>query len=182
MRRFFRRDNHVPAARALYECVVAQAREPVFYRDLGVPDTLDGRFELLVLHVFLVLHRLKRQGQESDVLAQDLFGVLFLDMDVSLREMGAGDLGVSHKIKAMVQGFYGRVAAYEAGLHEGQDSLEQALGRNLYGTVSAQDNQLRAMADYLRREVAALADQDLDAAFEGRVTFGAPPEADANDS
>ena len=181
--RLFKKDPQESMARALYERVVAQAREPVFYRDLGVPDSLDGRFELIMLHAFLVLNRLRRQRAETAGLAQALFDVLFQDMDVSLREMGAGDLGVSHKIKAMVQAFYGRMAAYEAGLQEGegQDRLEQALARNLYGTVEAPDRQLRVMASYLRREVAELSTQDLSALLEGRIVFGAPPEADGND-
>ncbi|MEM7221360.1 MAG: ubiquinol-cytochrome C chaperone family protein [Pseudomonadota bacterium] len=175
--RLFKKDPNEAAARALYERAVAQARQPVFYRSLGVPDSLDGRFELIVLHVFLLLHRLRRQRDETAELAQALFDVLFLDMDVSLREMGAGDIGVSHKVKAMVQAFYGRVAAYEAGLQDNAEALEQALARNLYGTVSAEPWQLEAMAGYLRREVAGLADQDTACALEGRLAFGAAPEA-----
>jgi cytochrome b pre-mRNA-processing protein 3 len=176
-KRWFGGDRLEEAARDLYGKIVAQARRPAFYNDCGVPDTLDGRFELVALHAFLVLHRLKRDGAASAGLAQSLFDVLFLDMDVSLRELGVGDLGVGRRVKAMAQGFYGRIGAYEAGLAQGEETLVAALGRNLYGTVDPPARDLRAMAGYLRREAAGLAGQDLRDLMSGRVVFGPPPAA-----
>ena len=173
--RLFAGNRRRDAARGLYAGIVAQGRRPAFYSACGVPDTLDGRFELIALHTFLVLHRLKRDREESAELAQDLFDILFLDMDVSLRELGVGDLGVGRRVKAMAQGFYGRISAYEAGLEQGEKALVAALRRNLYGTVDPGERDLRAMADYLRREAAGLAARDLDDLMSGRVVFGAPP-------
>lgn len=89
----FRRNPHAESAHSLYLRVVAQARQPAFYADFGVPDTVDGRFDLVVLHVFLVLHRLKQDHPQASDLAQALFDTLFQDMDQSLRELGAGDMG-----------------------------------------------------------------------------------------
>ncbi len=166
---FFKRGPQEARARALYEGVVAQARQVGFYRDCGVPDTVDGRFELIALHVFLVLHRLKADPADTEALGQALFDVMFQDMDQSLRELGAGDLGVGRRVKSMAQGLYGRIAAYEAGLNgpaPGQEAgpeagpeaeLEAALRRNLFGTVTPEPEQLRTMAAYLRGAVDALA-------------------------
>ena len=172
-------------ARALYKGLVAQARQPGFYRDGGVPDSVDGRFELIALHAFLVLHRLKADPGDTEALGQALFDVMFLDMDQSLRELGAGDLGVGPRVKRMAQGLYGRIAAYEAGLSgpgaEQGAELEAALRRNLFGTVTPEPEQLRAMASYLRGAVDALSrweplrqPADIEA---GGPEFGPPPGA-----
>jgi cytochrome b pre-mRNA-processing protein 3 len=116
LRFFERRRQAADAARALYERAVAQARQPGFYTALGVPDSLDGRFDLVAVHVFLLLYRLKRERAAAAPLAQCLFDVMFDDMDESLRELGVGDLGVGWRVKAMAKALYGRLAAYEAGL------------------------------------------------------------------
>jgi cytochrome b pre-mRNA-processing protein 3 len=168
----FKRNPQKTRARALYERVVAQARQPGFYRDCGVPDTVDGRFELIALHAFLVLHRLKADPGDTEELGQALFDVMFQDMDQSLRELGAGDMGVGSRVKRMAQGLYGRIAAYEAGLSgpgtepeaelgaepgtELGTELEAALRRNLFGTVTPAPGQVQAMAAYLRGAVDAL--------------------------
>jgi cytochrome b pre-mRNA-processing protein 3 len=153
---FFKRDPWETRARPLYEGVVAQARQPGFYRDCGVPDSVDGRFELIALHIFLVLRRLKADTGDGGELGQALIDVMFQDMDQSLRELGASDLGVGPRVKRMAQGLYGRIAAYEAGLSGPMAELEAALRRNLFGTVTPEPEQVRAMAAYLRGAVDAL--------------------------
>jgi cytochrome b pre-mRNA-processing protein 3 len=175
--RLFRRDREAGPARELYGRIVAAARQPAFYRALGVPDSVDGRFELIALHLFLVLHRLKRASMEPGIeptatLAQSLFDTAFADMDTSLREMGAGDLGVGRRVKQMATGFYGRAAAYEEGL-AGSAGLEQALRRNLYGTVEPTPAALAAMARYLRTAAETLARQPTASLGAGRVEFPA---------
>jgi len=149
----FRRKSR-NAAQALYGAIVAASRAPVFYEDWGVPDTLDGRFELIALHAFLALRRLK-QSAESAAFAQVLFDTMFADLDRSLREMGASDLGVGRQVKTMAKGFYGRILAYERGL-AGTDSLESALRRNLYGTATPSAAQLAGAIGYVRRQAQAL--------------------------
>ena len=172
--RLFKRDPHEAQVRALYLKIVEQARRPAFYRNCGVPDSLDGRFELMVLHAFLVLHRLKGAVAAQDF-AQSLFDLLFLDMDASLREIGVGDLSVGKQVKTMAQGFYGRAAAYEEGLAAGPEQLAAALGRNLYGTIMPEAAQVAAMAAYLQREAASLAARDTAALMAGELAFGPPP-------
>lgn len=179
--KLFRRDPHEGPAAALYHSVVTQARSPAFYREFGVPDSLDGRFDLLVVHAFLVLHRLKREPADTADLAQSLIDTIFSDMDRSLREMGAGDMSVGPRVKRMAQGFYGRLAAYEAALDApsgsvgGGDALELALCRNLYGTVSPEPEHLQIMAEYVRRQAAVLAEQPTARLMAGEARFTAPP-------
>jgi cytochrome b pre-mRNA-processing protein 3 len=175
-------------ARGLYDGIVAQARRPAFYAVCAVPDSIDGRFELVALHAFLVLRRLNRDsgpgagGQAAD-LAQALVDTLIQDMDRSLREMGVGDLGISRRIKEMARGFYGRIAAYEAGLDGGDAMLQAALERNLFGTVAAVPaTAIGAMASYMRHQEAGLADQDLTAMLAGSVAFGPPPEPNMSET
>jgi cytochrome b pre-mRNA-processing protein 3 len=177
--RLFGADPLAGPARGVYEGIVDQARQPAFYADCAVPDSIDGRFELVALHAFLVLRRLNRGGGRAADLAQALVDILIQDMDRSLREMGVGDLGVGRRVKAMARGFYGRIAAYEAGLDGPDDRLRAALTRNLYGTVSpAPDAAVAAMAAYMRQEAAGLDGQDLATLLAGRVAFGAPPRLD----
>ena len=165
------------AARRLFAGIVAQARQPAFFRDCGLPDTLDGRFDVLVLHVFLVMHRLKSDREETAELSQALFDVLFQNMDEGLRKLGAGDLGVGHRIKTMAEGFYGRVLAYERALADGGAALEDCVRRNLLGGGAASEAQVAALARYIRREVATLGAQDVARLARGEVTFGPAPPA-----
>jgi cytochrome b pre-mRNA-processing protein 3 len=158
------------AAHEAYTVAVAQGRLPLFYAEHHVPDTLDGRFEMIALHVFLILRRVKNDRQ-SGAFAQALFDIFFADMDRGLRELGTGDLSVGKQIKLMATGFYGRIAAYDAGLDRTAD-LEAALRRNLYGTVAdigADD--LEAAAAYLRLQAAFLDSQSCDDIRQGRIRF-----------
>ena len=174
------------AARRLYLATVAQARQPAFFAHCEVPDSVDGRFDMIALHAFLVLHRLKgERGPTAPALAQGVAEALFADMDRSLREMGAGDLGVGRRVKDMAKGFYGRVAAYDAGLAGtggGADPgpLRDALRRNLYGTLAADAGRpgaatLSAMCGYVEAAVERLAACPLSELAAGRPAFPPPP-------
>ena len=174
----FRRNRHRDAALRLYHAIVAQARAPVFFAGFGVPDTFDGRFELIALHGYLVLNRLKAERPRTAALAQDLFDVMFADFDRGLREMGVGDLGVGRQVKTMAQAFYGRIGAYDEGLEaDGPAPLAEALRRNLYGTVTAADRDIAGIAAYLRRCVAEIAAQPVARLIAGEVSFAALPAA-----
>ncbi len=174
----FRRNRHRDAALQIYEAVVERAREPIFFTDFGVPDTIDGRFELTALHGFLVLNRLKVDHSRTVDLAQELFDAMFVDFDRSLREMGVGDLGVGRHIKTMAKAIYGRIGAYERGLKADEAAqLDEALRRNLYGTVTPAAGDVEAMADYLRACAAILAAQPTAELIAGSVTFAALPGA-----
>lgn len=172
-RRWFRRRSHRERAHRLYLATVRQARLADFYRRAEVPDTVDGRFEMVALHVFLVLRRLK--GAERQ-LAQALYDEMFADMDRNLREMGVGDLSVGKHVKRMAGALHGRIEAYEAGLASDDAALTAALERNLYGTVGAAAATVAAMAAYVRRQAAILERRSVSDIVEGKLCFGLPPD------
>jgi cytochrome b pre-mRNA-processing protein 3 len=139
------------AAERLYGAIVAQARQSFFYADLGVPDTVDGRFDMILMHAFIVMLRLRESGEESKALSQTLYDVMFVDMDRAIREIGIGDLSVKKHIRRMMKAFNGRLTAYESGLSD-PVLLNDAIRRNVYGTVKGDIDPawLDQMGSYLR--------------------------------
>jgi cytochrome b pre-mRNA-processing protein 3 len=170
LKRIFGRGRDEEAARALYGAIVAQARRPEFYLDAAVPDTIDGRFDLLALHVFLVLHRLRADGVRTAAFAQALFDLMFSDMDQNLRELGVGDLSVGRKVKVMAKALYGRIAAYEPGLEDAA-VMTEALGRNLYRGHLPEAGAIARVQRYVRATAMALAGQAVDTLMAGQVRF-----------
>ena len=116
------------AARALYARIVEAARREHFYRARGVPDTLDGRFELLALHTVLVCRRFAAEGAAGAGPGQRLFDAMIEDLDVNLRELGVNDPSLGRRVKEMARAFYGRRDDYAAALDGGdRDALERAV-------------------------------------------------------
>jgi cytochrome b pre-mRNA-processing protein 3 len=164
-------------AHELYRAAVSQARREEFYLFLEVPDSVDGRFDLLALHVFLLLRRLGKAGRPAKALSQTLFDLMFSDMEANLREMGVSDLAVGGRVKTMAKAFYGRIDAYEPGLASDEDGLailRDALLRNLYRGAVVADEVLSALAIYVRREDEALARQSFEDIKDGKAQFGSP--------
>jgi cytochrome b pre-mRNA-processing protein 3 len=140
-------------AQEVYIALVQQSRKPFFYTDCAVPDTLDGRFEIILLHVFLILRLLKAQGGKQD-LSRLLQECLFDDMDRNLREMGVGDMGVGKRIKLMSRAAYGRLEAYTAAY--GNDAaFKESLHRNVYRGADVAPAALAALFTYAREYQAA---------------------------
>lgn len=128
----FRRKSRDAETKTYCE-IVAQARQPVFYSDFLVPDTVDGRFDLLVLHAVLYFRRMQDEGSEVAEFTQEVFDLFFQDMDGALREMGVSDTRVPKKIKKMGEAFYGRADAYMPAIEAGDvEELAKALGRNIF--------------------------------------------------
>ncbi len=160
------------AASALYVRIVEAARHEHFYRERGVPDTLDGRFELLALHTVLVCRRLATEGEAGAVQGQHLFDVMIEDLEVNLRELGVNDPSLGRRIKEMARAFYGRRDAYAAALDRGErGALEQAVARNLYGTTQPVQDNVAWAADYIERTAGMLAGQSLPAIVAADVRF-----------
>ncbi len=175
-------DRNAQAVAGLFTAIVTQARAPAFYRDLGVPDTLDGRFDLVALHCFLVMHRLKGRGAAAAALSKRLYEVMVDDFETSLMEMGVGDSGIGRRVKTMARGMAGRIRAYDEALAEdpaggGDRRLEVALDNNVYGTVEGiSPAALAVLAAYVRTSAAALEAQELEALLAGDARFPAAPE------
>ncbi len=115
----------------LYGSIVAQARLPVFYQDFGVPDTLEGRFVLLSLHLFAVLHRLKAEGRIARDLAQDLTDRFSEDMETVLRELGVSDLKIPKKVRGLAASSAALLQAYEEAFALGDEALAAAIAASL---------------------------------------------------
>ncbi len=169
-RRFFARRRHKRIAHDLYDGVVALARRPVFYTTLRAPDTVDGRFDLIVLHAFLLMHRLGASGDaEAKAVSQALFDILFADMDRSLREMGVGDLVVAGRVRKMAEGFYGRVAAFDKAWPEGRAAVAEVVARNLYREALADEHPAHAVAGWMIALDAHLNARPLSEFLDGRL-------------
>lgn len=182
------------AAADLYDAIVAAARRPVLYREGGTPDTVDGRFDLIALHAFLLFHRLsgeERWTKTGDALANHIMK----DMDRNLREMGVGDMSVGKKMKKLARAFYGRLDAYWGAVKAAEpDALGRALARNVYRDESldaaTRDSAAERLAVYVRAQIDALAEQSTDALLAGRVQFldaaplivGARPETPSKEA
>lgn len=158
------------AGQRLYGAIVAAGRHPLPYAEWQVPDTLDGRFDMIALHLFLVLDRLKGGHGEF---RQHLVDTFFEDMDRSLREMGVGDISVGKKVRKMAESFYGRVAAYDKAITMGGDGLQDALARNIYPD-GATASCVASLAGYVQSARRALAGQRESDLVAGVVTFPEP--------
>lgn len=161
------------AAHQLYVALVEQSRQPLFYDRWGVPDSRDGRLEMVTLHAMLVMRRLRREGPVGEALAEELFTVLFADLDRHLREWGVGDLSVGKQMRKLAESFFGRVTAIDPILsHPDPTALADILRRNVYTEVSDVDPAALAnLGHYLLAQDRWLAAQDGAALLEGHVAF-----------
>jgi cytochrome b pre-mRNA-processing protein 3 len=150
----FRKPPAADAALACYRSIVAQSRQERFYADWGIPDTVTGRFNMIALHLGLMLRRLKSEPAARGF-TQALVNLFFLDMDRSHRELGVTDLGVPRQIKKLGKVFYGIVGSVVEALGEASpNALEQVLARNIYMTSPAPH--AHELAAYLVSEAARL--------------------------
>lgn len=174
-RSFIERRRRERLAGMLYMALVNQARLPVFYAEWGVPDTLEGRYDMVVLHAWLLMRRLGTQpSDEARALSQATFDLMFADMDQSLREMGVTDTGVGKRIRRMAEAFYGRCSAYDKAQEEGRAALEAALARNLYQKGDPSPEQLARMAAYVLDQQEQLAKMPDEPILSGSLAFTAP--------
>lgn len=159
---------------ALYGAIVAQARSAVFYRGYAVPDTVTGRLEMILIHVFLFFRRARAGTDIMQRLGQGVFDSFCDDMDGNLREMGIGDLAVPKHMQRIGEAFYGRAAAYDAALHAADDTaLSQALTRNVFGQGLGPERAHR-MAAYIKAADGQLAQQEDRSLAQGRISFPDP--------
>lgn len=160
------------AARGVYGVILTHVRLPVFYERYGVPDTLDGRFDLLCLHIFLVMKRVQDAPsvQGGAAFNQALFDVFFADMDQMLREMGVGDMGIPKRMRRMMTAFNGRMHVYAEAL-EDKKALQESLTRNLFGG-EANSVPVKTMAEYVLKQRAVLQQNDVVDILKGTLIMG----------
>jgi cytochrome b pre-mRNA-processing protein 3 len=163
--------RHERAGFSLYTASVAAARDPLYFEQLGVPDTLDGRFDLVGLFVALLIRRLRTHAAPGPALAQAVFDAMFADMDFNLRELGVGDLSVGKRMRDMWEAFHGRAMAYEAPVAAADLSgLADALARNVW-RGSPPPGAASALAGAAMAQDHVLATQPLSAFLAGQVRF-----------
>ena len=159
--------------RQLYERIVAQARAEVFYRDLGVADTIEGHFEMIVLHMALVLRRLKREGDLGQRLGQIVMEHLIADMDDALRQIGIGDMGVPRRVQRAAAALEERSRDYEAAVQS--SDVTQAVLRHVYGAPEAPTPEVsrhaERLAHYVRESATGLDGAARDAVLQGPLPF-----------
>jgi len=175
----FRKTRLKNAAYELFAEIVSQSRNPVFYRDYLVEDTVDGRFDLISLHLALVLARLKKQDDDEklNLVGRYLQEVMFENMDMSLREMGVGDMGVGKKVKVMAEAFYGRKVAYQQALddqEQGSEALSGAVLRNIYREKHPDGVLLEGLTDYIIKQYAHLETISPTDIMSGKISFLEP--------
>ena len=155
--RFFRRNDDRETIQRLYGAIVAQSRDAEFYTSYQVPDTIEGRFEMILIHAFLLFHRLKDEDEGRRQLGQRVFDAFCTDMDANLREMGVGDLSVPKRMKRVAEAFYGRAGSYDAALSApDEDELNEAVLRNVFGSDTARAVEARGLATYIRSAASSL--------------------------
>lgn len=171
----FRSSRHERAGFRLYGAAVAAARAPFYFTALVVRDSVEGRLDLIHLHVALLIRRLRRDADaRGAVLAQAVFDAMFADMDVNLREMGVSDLAVGKRVRGLWEAFHGRAVAYEAALDAGtRDSLAEALARNVWREDTPSPHALR-LASIAMAQEKALQGQDMAQFLAGQASFLAP--------
>ena len=177
----FRRGRNNPNIHTLYGAIVAQARLPCFYTLYGVADSVEGRFELIVLHMVLLLRRIDRQESDNpgarpfdQAVGQPLFDAFCGDLDDNLREMGVGDLAVPREMRRFGEAFYGRQAVYIAAFAAGDaHELEKVLARNIFGAIDTDDRAGR-LARYARAAAAYLDAETPERLLAGQAVFPGP--------
>lgn len=174
---FKRRKDRRAISDALYQVALAQSRRPEFYENLGVPDTMDGRFDLLSLHIFLMIDRLNDFGKDGHKQGQSLFDSMFTRMELDLREMGIGDLGVPKHMAKMMKAFNGRAHVYQPALKSLDiPALETAITRNIFRQEKQDASQtvlgnVAALTDYTVRMNAMLKDLSFDDLKTASVSY-----------
>ena len=165
-------------AHALYGSSVAAARAPGLYRDLAVPDTLAGRFEMVVLHTFLLIHRLSAEGEAGRALAQSLGEAMTESLDDDMRQMGVSDITVPKKIRKATSAAYGRFEAYAEALEANDPApLAAAILRNVYDGDISRASEAGRLADHVMGSAATLRSQPAEQLLAGEVNLPRYPEA-----
>jgi len=179
LKRLFRKNPYKEAIESLYVEIMAQVRKPVFYVRFGIADTLDGRFEVLILHVFLVVHRLRGESGREEITRQ-LPEKMLHEIDLALRETGVSDMGVPRRVKTMAKAFLGRATAYEDAMQKPDaERLVAALARNVFSDKDKDMHKVSGLAKYMRAANEHLNALRTDDICAGKVSF--PDPGDENE-
>lgn len=158
-------------AASVYAQLLERALSPKFYTDYEVPDTYEGRFDMVLLHVFAAMH-VALEDERGEAFNQALFDIFFMDMDQSLREAGKGDMGVSKQMRYMMKAFNGRMNRYHASM-DSKNAFKEALKLNLYNDHQVAAKSVKAVSDYVFDMIAQLRDKNAHGLFKGKLKLKA---------
>jgi cytochrome b pre-mRNA-processing protein 3 len=162
------------AAEKIYDAIVAQSRNPSFYIRCGVPDTLSGRFDMLVIHMFIVLQILKLGGREGQLLAQEIVEAFIREMDTMVRDLGVSDRNVPKEVRKIAQLFYGQLLAYSTALQRNEPKL---LAGEVWKSFQSSDgNKQQAVASesistYINQSIKSIQEMPLNMLLQGNIRF-----------
>ncbi len=168
--RFFQAKAEKKNAFLIYRALVTQARSETFYTKLGVKDDIKGRFDMILLHLFLVDHRLEQEGQDYVRLRRYIQETMVTDMDRSFRELGVGDMSVGKEMKKVGAAWLGRRAAYAQACEEGESFLK-AIKTNIY--QNEDHDGISGLNDYVERAQSLLQASTLTAPNTVALSFPA---------
>jgi cytochrome b pre-mRNA-processing protein 3 len=161
------------AAEKIYDAIVAQSRNAAFYLKCGVPDTLSGRFDMLVIHMFVVLQILKLGGREGQLLAQEIVEAFIREMDTIVRDLGVSDRNVPKEVRKIAQLFYGQLLAYSTAL---QRNDTKGLANEVWKSFqSGEGSNAQIAADaisaYMRGAIKNIQEMPLNMLLQGNIRF-----------
>ena len=171
---FFKNKNKniVELSNQIYKLIIKQARIKLFYTKLNIPDTIDGRFELIVLHFFFIDNALNKEVEYYDKINKEILEIMYKDFDMSLREMGVGDLSVGKKIYHMTEAFSGRIVAYRAASKKNKTEVIKSLKKNVYGTIkNINKDQLKILAEYFLESLKIINNITIDSVQKNNAIF-----------
>ena len=171
---FFKNKNKniLELSNQIYKLIIKQSRIKPFYTNLNIPDTIDGRFELVVLHFFFIDNALNKEVEYYDKIYKEILEIMYKDFDMSLREMGVGDLSVGKKIYHMTEAFSGRIVAYRAASKKNKTQVIKSLRRNVYGTIkNINKNQLNILAEYFLESLKLINTTTIDSVIKNNAIF-----------
>ena len=154
----------------IYLKAVEQARQKELYEDFAIPDTVDGRFDMIILHLFLIIKNIK-DTNDASFLSQGLLDYMFDDMDRNLREMGVGDLSVGKQVKKMAKAFYGRSECWEKGLLGSHEDLNEALMETVYRSSKIKSDHLEKLIRYIKVNDNHIKQQNISSILAGKIEF-----------
>jgi len=176
---FGRRRKNRDVIERLYKAVVEQSRSVTFYQTIGVPDTLEGRFELLTLHMTLISRRLKALPSPGPDMSQDLVDLTFAQFETALREIGVGDISIPKRMKVMASAYLGRASAYDEALRKNEAGLlAEALARNLFGNAEKPSNAVEKVTNYVIQSSQVLENAVIGDFYSAKLPFFAVIDED----
>jgi cytochrome b pre-mRNA-processing protein 3 len=162
------------AAEKIYDAIVAQSRNPAFYLRCGVPDTLSGRFDMLVIHMFVVLQILKLGGREGQLLAQEIVEAFIREMDTMVRDLGVSDRNVPKEVRKIAQLFYGQLLAYSTALQRNDTKgLAGEVWKSFQSGEGAASASIAAdsISTYMRQAIKNIQEMPLNMLLQGNIRF-----------